>query len=51
MDFNHTVLDQCLSRILELHKSELISDSKAVAILAEAFALAANGNPNVNGHM
>jgi hypothetical protein len=51
MDLNHTVLDQFLSRILELHKSDLISESKAVAFLAEAFALAANGNPNLNGHM
>jgi hypothetical protein len=36
---------------LELHRSDLISESKAVAILAEAFALAANGEPNVNVHM
>ena len=51
MNFDHTLLDQFLSRVLELHKSSVIADTQAVAILAKAFTLAANDEPTLNQHM
>lgn len=44
MELDHKLLDRFLSRILELHRSGVLSETDAVGELAEVVALAANGN-------
>jgi hypothetical protein len=51
LNLDHSLLDQFIGRILELHKTGVLSEEDAIGELAEAFSLAANGNPNVHAHM
>lgn len=51
IELDHTLLDQFLYRVLELHKAGAMTDSLAVAAIAEVVALAANDEPNLNIHM